>query len=334
MEDSQRRAVDALLHQGSPDWSKIDFDLLCPRCDYNLRTLKRPRCPECGLEFDWRIALEKTTVGSGLLFEHAYRKRPLVSWLATVWWSLWPSQVWRRVSLHDPIRVGPLLFMVASGVVASFAILFAACRLFAYAVFEASTLVRPYSSLWNDTVVAYSQFNRFGRAHRLLDPRFWYFPLGVILGIFGLFGLLSILHQTLARYRIRRRQLIRVMAYVVVPVCLWGMVLALALIGLLPFSAFQGPLPFVPGEEIPYFFTGRGPSSPLVGGMSVFQWSVWTAAHVVGTLVIAFYLGAALKRYLRLPGAWSLAFVTTIVAVLFAYSLLAFGRLMLTGRWS
>ncbi len=33
--------------------SRIDFEVPCPRCEYNLRGLTVPRCPECGLTFEW-----------------------------------------------------------------------------------------------------------------------------------------------------------------------------------------------------------------------------------------------------------------------------------------
>lgn len=34
-----------------------DRDVPCPRCEYNLRTLTTPRCPECGDELKLRLAL-------------------------------------------------------------------------------------------------------------------------------------------------------------------------------------------------------------------------------------------------------------------------------------
>jgi len=36
------------LVEGRPDWDALAFELTCPRCDYNLRMLETPRCPECG----------------------------------------------------------------------------------------------------------------------------------------------------------------------------------------------------------------------------------------------------------------------------------------------
>ena len=31
----------------------LDEDLPCPQCQYNLRGLTLPRCPECGFTFNW-----------------------------------------------------------------------------------------------------------------------------------------------------------------------------------------------------------------------------------------------------------------------------------------
>jgi hypothetical protein len=39
---------------GAPCWDRIQFDVRCPTCAYNLRGLLDPRCPECGKSFDWR----------------------------------------------------------------------------------------------------------------------------------------------------------------------------------------------------------------------------------------------------------------------------------------
>ena len=36
-----------------PDWDSIPDEILCPLCEYNLRGIPEPRCPECGFKFEW-----------------------------------------------------------------------------------------------------------------------------------------------------------------------------------------------------------------------------------------------------------------------------------------
>jgi hypothetical protein len=45
------------LPPGLPDEWVFDRDLPCPKCRYNLRMLRRPRCPECGTVFRWQALL-------------------------------------------------------------------------------------------------------------------------------------------------------------------------------------------------------------------------------------------------------------------------------------
>jgi hypothetical protein len=50
-----------------PGREGLDEDVRCPECEYNLRGLTVPRCPECGLPFDWSdIARFRTYPGVGL----------------------------------------------------------------------------------------------------------------------------------------------------------------------------------------------------------------------------------------------------------------------------
>lgn len=40
-----------------PDWSRVPFEVPCPRCGVNLHGRTVPRCPHCGLKFDWAAVL-------------------------------------------------------------------------------------------------------------------------------------------------------------------------------------------------------------------------------------------------------------------------------------
>lgn len=48
------------LPTGLPDDWAFDRDLPCPKCRYNLRMLSTPRCPECGTVFRWQELLQVT----------------------------------------------------------------------------------------------------------------------------------------------------------------------------------------------------------------------------------------------------------------------------------
>jgi len=102
------RDIAALLRDGRPDWEAITFDVLCGRCGYNFRMLTEPRCPECGLEFDWFTVLDESAGRSEFLFEHNWRKRPLGAWWQTVRRGLRPRRFWQQVSIHDRIYARPL----------------------------------------------------------------------------------------------------------------------------------------------------------------------------------------------------------------------------------
>lgn len=104
----------------SPDWSTINRDILCPLCDYNLKMLTEPRCPECGHRFEWADVLAEDRDLRGF-FEHA-RGRWLMSifwtWLASLF-SLW---FWKRVKTTHPVRRGRLIVFAALISICEFAL--------------------------------------------------------------------------------------------------------------------------------------------------------------------------------------------------------------------
>ena len=79
------------------DWNAISEEILCPLCDYNLRGLIEPRCPECGSRYRWDDLLDPKRRKHPYLFEHP----PEMNW--TSFWrtargGLRPIKFWR--SLH------------------------------------------------------------------------------------------------------------------------------------------------------------------------------------------------------------------------------------------
>ena len=83
-------------------------NLPCPHCGYNVRGLSRPRCPECGLDFD---PAEAQRLAEMLV-------RPRLS----LWWLIWnmtlhPMAIWadpqRRQQLGPSARVLALTAMIS-----------------------------------------------------------------------------------------------------------------------------------------------------------------------------------------------------------------------------
>jgi hypothetical protein len=328
--------VDDFLRDDVPHWDVIAFDLLCPRCDYNLRTLTRARCPECGLEFDWRTMIERRLAHSELLFEHAWRNRPVRSWLATLWWTLRPRKFCERVSIHDRIRVRPLLAWMMTGIVASLVLLHGSCWLLAFIITRIIRL--PLRTPAPALITMHYQLDRVATMPLRMDYRYLYLLAGIMLTTGGLIALLVSLQQTLHRFRIRRAQMLRVVTYAVVPVCFWTSLLLLLLCCLLPLHILRGPIPFLafPTTDLTSFMAS--PSQiwmvyPRGSGMTMAQTCIFYGAQLLLFTVLVYYLGIALKRYLQLPHPWRLATIASFVAALFSYTMIAYFCLALTGNW-
>jgi hypothetical protein len=121
-----------VLPAGLPENWALDRDVYCPTCRYNLRLLRLPRCPECGLVFRWQALLQVacprcaealgTTDGDTCprcrlhldwprlledgshydrtLFE--YTDRPVRAAVSTWAAALRPRRFWRRIPLEVP----------------------------------------------------------------------------------------------------------------------------------------------------------------------------------------------------------------------------------------
>lgn len=96
-----------------PDWGALDRELRCPRCDYNLHMLTSPRCPECGLEFVWSALLSIPEYRQDCpIFEYRWRKRPVRSFIYTLWLVLRPWNCWRTIRVEYEPRLLPIAAQV------------------------------------------------------------------------------------------------------------------------------------------------------------------------------------------------------------------------------
>ncbi len=152
--DTSAAAVDVSGDRSGPNWDLIPFEVTCARCGENLRGLKEPKCPACGLTFDWSEAapieeLTCLTCGYHLcglsetrcpecgqpfswgevlaayrrrqkpFFEYRWRDRPVRSLVYTWCCALRPGKFWRSIDIHDPPQMGPLVAMVVLALVVS-----------------------------------------------------------------------------------------------------------------------------------------------------------------------------------------------------------------------
>ncbi len=101
------------------DLTETTDDLCCPLCEYSLRGLVEPRCPECGFAFSWAELLAADRDRHPWLFEHAERRR-LRSLRTTAVRNLRPWRFWRDVTPANPVNGRRLVgYWAVTGLVAA-----------------------------------------------------------------------------------------------------------------------------------------------------------------------------------------------------------------------
>ncbi len=119
------------LDEPAPEWDQIAQDVRCPLCEYNLRGLPHPRCPECGGRFTWRELFEMAAAGHPYLFE-LHPESNVRSYLRTALGAMRPRRFWTAVSPTLVIRQDRLVAYWAIGACLAFLIslpALAACSL-------------------------------------------------------------------------------------------------------------------------------------------------------------------------------------------------------------
>jgi hypothetical protein len=91
-------------------------DLLCPLCDYNLRGLVEPRCPECGFSFTWDELIHAEKTRHPYLFEH-YPRRNVWSLVRTVIGGMRPGKFWTVLRPTHAVKRGRMVryWMILAG---------------------------------------------------------------------------------------------------------------------------------------------------------------------------------------------------------------------------
>jgi len=280
---------------GRPDWEAIDFEVMCSRCGYNLRMLPKPRCPECGLTFDWPDVLDEAAWRSDFLFEHHWRTRPVRSYFKTIWKSLRPFRFWRQVSIHERVKPKPLWFCI-----------FTSFFWFVFLLHAGAGVLSLVIELIGDYFASTMRSYRLDRLSRDLygifeapfsDPNPELFQIYAVIfgGPLAALVLLCSLRQTLVRCKVRSVQILRVVAYAVTPFYILWLVMFLM------------------------FYIFIDVCDNIYPNMPVIVDAVIVICFYFASLpgLLGMYLTAGLKRYLQLPRAWLLGLSAAFVGYLF-----------------
>lgn len=80
-----------------------DVELHCPMCEYDLRGLEEPRCPECGYRFTWEELRDPAMRKHPYLFEH-HPERNVRAFFSTLIGGLRPRKFWSTLHPLQPSR--------------------------------------------------------------------------------------------------------------------------------------------------------------------------------------------------------------------------------------
>jgi hypothetical protein len=86
-----------------PDEAAAGDDVRCPLCEYDLRGLTEPRCPECGYRFAWADLRDPSRRLHRYLFEH-HPERNVWSFVRTHLGGLRPKRFWTSLLPQQPSR--------------------------------------------------------------------------------------------------------------------------------------------------------------------------------------------------------------------------------------
>lgn len=284
----------ALLHIG------------CPRCGENLSAVDGDSCPRCDLPLAWDRLLTEAPALSRRLFE--FSRHPMLRGLLTIFGVLFPRRFWRRIPLEANPNVPRLRWFRR--------IVFGAgsLALFAYVAAELFQAVMGGLRGWQLVALPYR----------------WSFVLGVFVGMPLLAPLvLRGFTPTLARFRIRRDQMLRCAAYASTGTLWVGATLVFVLfadvaiawsVGI-PFAVFSRMIRVVPMAGVEEWLRPRRPPRRRAVPWTWSAWAWRTLPLVFDGFLIALglwywvFLYISLRQYLRLDRWNALALIVSTFAI-------------------
>lgn len=308
-----------------PDWSAVTDDVPCPLCEYNLRGVSRPRCPECGYRFEWEELLDADLRVPPFLYENHIGHRTR-AFFRTLRAGLRPYRFWSTLRASHPVRTDRLCaYAILQWIVPLLIFLVTltsylgqqSLRNWRARQIERATLAKPeyarvaqsvirqYGSMENYLdavypVTPWKALRQFGRPLGLvrsfmtIPVVIWAWPL-LTAGAFCLFEI------SMKRARIRRVHVLRCVAYSA-DVVWW---VGIATLIVVPVVAFART------PSRPWAFI-----SPLALDLTV------VSIFAVGLVVFAIRLHAAYRRYLRFPHAGWVVLSSQLIALLTTLNLI------------
>ncbi|MDB5326309.1 MAG: hypothetical protein JWM57_1878 [Phycisphaerales bacterium] len=268
-------------------------DLHCPVCDYALRGLPEPRCPECGYAFEWDELREQARRKTLWFYEHAGTFK---SHRQTRLRSLWPFKFWREIHAYtdaNPHRLTiyrsstmVLCAIVMAPLIVALPYFYSAMRgLASQAGMNFSTVglgSQPAHSWWMEQLARYFYFIRLPS----FVPEIVAVPM-VVVCAFGLGLYWRLLGTSVTRARIKPVHLARVSAYT-----------ADVLPALLLLTVIANQAWYIFGQNSEFVRTSDVLLKLMVNVLLV-------PLLVLGPLL--FRTALALKRYVRFPQALAVA---------------------------
>jgi len=300
-----------------PDWDLVAFDVGCARCGCDIRGLSEPKCPACGLEFDWSDAVpleELTCLHCGyhlyglrdtrcpecgkpftweealaayhrrkkVVFEYLWREKPVRSLLSTWWLAIRPWKLWRVIDIHDPPQVKPLLVMLVAAL-ATFSMLVPVF------IGVADWLaLRTWAMYQGGQPVPTVAVVPHLVAATFAQPGVWCsFPIAVLWWAMS-FVAFFVFQETLRRCEIRTAQVLRVHVY--------------ASVAILPL--------------VPLLLTVVVCASNLVARGGFLHAGVLGCGFPLPVVGVVLFMWSGYKKYLRMPHGLAVAIASQVIALL------------------
>jgi len=278
--------ADSPPRSDAPDWETLALELHCPRCGYDLRRLPQPRCPECGLEFQWTelIAATEDQLQSPL-FEYQWQHRPVRSFFKTIGRAMLPWLLRREARMALQPRVVPLLVFVLPMLL-----------LHALVCLSAEYGWATFMDWWYTKLLSSTQLGVGLVPH---VNAYLQTLLGALVLLVLTWLVLQVFHQTINQYHIRWQHFLRILVLAGSAFLMWRALMVVVLYLQIIISTCTK------------FWASR-----TLGWVS-YPHRLAGLTDLVPLSVFALAVSAGMGRYLQVRRGWIMGFLSTFIVLLF-----------------